>query len=169
MKVLSTWLDRLVYGVFLIGVCGGVFMTGLVLVSTLMRYLAGSPIGFSDELSGLLFLSLSFLSLPHVLNTSQHIRIDMLVRTFSPRLAVAADIFANAIFVAFAGIFAYEAWDFMVFSLQIGSRSEISGVLLWPWMALMPLSMLLCILIIVRNGLQGLSGRDAASSEEGLS
>ncbi len=169
MRVLSTWLDRLVYGVFLIGVCGGVFMTGLVLVSTLMRYLAGSPIGFSDELSGLLFLSLSFLSLPHVLNTSQHIRIDLLVRTLSRRLAVAADIFANGIFVAFAGIFAYQAWDFMMFSLQIGSRSEISGVLLWPWMALMPLSMLLCILLVARNGLRGLARSDDEPSEEGLS
>ncbi|MFG6177598.1 TRAP transporter small permease [Halomonas sp. THAF12] len=144
-------------------------MTGLVLVSTLMRYLAGSPIGFSDELSGLLFLSLSFLSLPHVLNTSQHIRIDLLVRTLSRRLAVAADIFANAVLVTFATIFAYQAWDFMVFSLQIGARSEISGVLLWPWMALMPLSMGLCLLIIVRNGLRELFGCDAPSSAEGLS
>ncbi|MDN3524612.1 TRAP transporter small permease [Halomonas sabkhae] len=169
MKVLSAWLDRLVYGVFLIGVCGGVFMTGLVLVSTLMRYLAGSPIGFSDELSGLLFLALSFLSLPHVLNTSQHIRIDMLVRTFSARMAVVANIFANAIFVSFAFIFAYEAWHFMAFSLQIGSKSEISGMLLWPWMALMPLSMLLCILIILRNGLRGIFSHDAASSGESLS
>ncbi len=169
MKVLSTLLDRLVYGVFLIGVCGGIFMTGLVLVSTLMRYLAGSPIGFSDELSGLLFLSLSFLSLPHVLNTSQHIRIDLLVRTLSHRLAVAADIFANAIFIAFATTFAYQAWDFMMFSFQIGSRSEISGVLLWPWMALMPMSMLMCILIVVRNGLRSLAGSADESSGEGLS
>ncbi|WP_233440453.1 TRAP transporter small permease [Modicisalibacter coralii] len=139
-------------------------MTGLVLVSTLMRYLAGSPIGFSDELSGLLFLSLSFLSLPHVLNTSQHIRIDLLVRTFSERMAVAADIIANAILVIFAGIFAYQSWDFMMFSFQIESRSEISGVLLWPWMALMPASMLLCILIVVRNGLRSPARNEGTAS-----
>ncbi|MCG7599286.1 TRAP transporter small permease [Halomonas sp. McH1-25] len=144
-------------------------MTGLVLVSTLMRYLVGRPIGFSDELSGLLFLSLSFLSLPHVLNTSQHIRIDLLVRALPSRMAAVADIFANAILVAFASIFAYQAWDFMTFSLQIGARSEISGVLLWPWMALMPLSMLLCILIVVRNGLRGLTHNGDRSSGEGLS
>ncbi|TDX31696.1 TRAP-type C4-dicarboxylate transport system permease small subunit [Modicisalibacter xianhensis] len=144
-------------------------MTGLVLVSTLMRYLVGKPIGFSDELSGLLFLSLSFLSLPHVLNTSQHIRIDLLVRALPSRMAVAADIFANTILVAFASIFAYQAWDFMTFSLQIGARSEISGVLLWPWMALMPLSMLLCILIVVRNGLRSLTHNGDRSPGEGLS
>ena len=136
----------------MLGVVGGVMMTGLIFVSTLMRYLGGRPLRFSDELAGLLFLSLTFLSLPYVLDKGRHIRIEILTNLVPAPIARIMDVIGTLILVAFCMIFAYEAWDFMSFSLSINSRTDISGLLLWPWMAIMPFSMLLCLLVQLRHG-----------------
>lgn len=145
-------IEKTVYGSFLLGVIGGVIMTGLIFVSTLMRYLGGRPLRFSDELAGLLFLSLAFLSLPYVLDKGRHIRIEILTNLAPAPIARMMDVIGTLILVTFCMVFAYEAWDFMSFSISINSRTDISGLILWPWMAIMPFSMLLCLLVQLRHG-----------------
>ena len=121
-------------------------MTALIFVSTLMRYLGGHPLRFSDELAGLLFLSLTFLCLPYVLNQGRHIRIEILVNLMPAGIAKIMDFIGVIVLLAFCSIFAYESWSFMNFSFSLNSRTDISGILLWPWMMIMPFSMVLCIL-----------------------
>lgn len=158
-------IARTAYGAFLLGVLGGVVMTGLIFVSTLMRYLGGSPLRFSDELAGLLFLSLTFLCLPYVLDKGRHMRIEILLNLVPAPMARIMDVIGTITLVTFCVVFAYEAWDFMDFSRSISSRADISGILLWPWMAIMPFSMLLCLLVQLRHGTrQPLA--DRASEEE---
>lgn len=154
VRKISLMIERTAYGAFLLGVFGGVVMTGLIFVSTLMRYLGGQPLRFSDELAGLLFLSLTFLCLPHVLDKGRHIRIEVLINIVSGPVARIMDVVGTMTLIVFCVIFAYEAWDFMDFSRSIGSRADISGILLWPWMAIMPFSMLLCVLVQLRHGMR---------------
>ncbi|WP_107850430.1 TRAP transporter small permease [Oceanimonas marisflavi] len=154
MSLLTKIVDRLCYGLFLAGVGGGILMTITVFASTLLRYLFGSPVHFSNELAGLLFFSLTFLTIPHVLNSGRHIRIDLITRALSARAARLSETFAGLVLILFSTIVIYESWDFMVFSREIEARSDISGLLLWPWMALMPLSFVLCILVQLRHGLR---------------
>ncbi len=154
MYFIAKLIDRLSYGLFLIGVAGGIVMTFTVFTSTLMRYVFDSPIHFSNELAGLLFFSLTFLTIPHVLNSGRHIRIDLVTRKLSPLAARLSEVFTSLILILFSAIIIYESWDFMLFSYEIDSRSEISGLLLWPWMILMPLSFALCILVQLRHGLR---------------
>ncbi|MFQ3789062.1 TRAP transporter small permease [Halomonas sp. A29] len=154
MQKINLLIERTAYGSFLLGVVGGVIMTGLIFVSTLMRYLGGRPLRFSDELAGLLFLSLTFLCLPYVLDKGRHIRIEILVNLMPEPMARIMDLIGTLILILFCTIFIYEAWDFMEFSFSINSRTDISGILLWPWMAIMPFSMLLCILVQLRHGMR---------------
>ncbi|SEL65880.1 TRAP transporter small permease [Halomonas daqiaonensis] len=154
LRILSLLIARTAYGVFLLGVFGGVVMTGLIFVSTLMRYLGGSPLRFSDELAGLLFLSLTFLCLPYVLDKGRHMRIEIIRNIVPGPMARIMDVISTLTLVAFCMAFAYEAWDFMGFSYSISSRADISGILLWPWMAIMPFSMLLCLLVQFRHGIR---------------
>ncbi|UTW14471.1 TRAP transporter small permease [Marinobacterium rhizophilum] len=128
-------------------------MTLIILVSTLLRYLAGQPISFSDELAGLLFLTMAFSTFPHVLNKSGHISLDLLTERMSPGMRKICSLFSAAIFIAFAITFSYQAWGFMDFSRLISSRTDVSGILLWPWMALMPASMVLCIAVELKKQL----------------
>ncbi|PMR72741.1 TRAP transporter small permease [Billgrantia endophytica] len=154
MHIFGKLIDKLTYSLFLIGVMGGIGMTLLVFVSTVLRYVIGRPIYFSNELAGLLFLSLTFLTIPHVLNIGRHIRIDLAVNSLRPPMKRVTGLFSSFVLIAFSLIFIYESWDFMRFSLMIDARSDISGILLWPWMILMPLSFTLCILVQIRHGLR---------------
>jgi len=126
-------------------------MALLVLVSTLLRYIAGHPLSFSDELAGLLFLTMAFTTFPHVLNKSGHISLDLVVKKLPYSFQKACVVLAALIFAAFAITFTYQAWQFMAFSKMISSRTDVSGILLWPWMALMPASMILCIVVEVKK------------------
>lgn len=154
MRKANLLIERTAYGSFLLGVIGGIVMTGLIFVSTLMRYLGGRPLRFSDELAGLLFLSLTFLCLPYVLDKGRHIRIEILLNLVPVPMARIMDLVGTMTLVVFCVVFAYEAWDFMAFSFSINSRTDISGILLWPWMTIMPFSMLLCLLVQFRHGIR---------------
>lgn len=153
MHIFRKSIDKAAYGLFLLGVACGILMTLLVFVSTLLRYVIGKPIYFSNELAGLLFLSLTFLTIPHVLNIGRHIRIDLVVDSFSSPMKRLAHFFSSLVLIVFSAVFIYESWGFMQFSQVIDARSDISGILLWPWMLLMPLSFALCILVEIRHGL----------------
>lgn len=166
MHRISSLVDRLAYGLFILGVVGGILMALLIFVSTTLRYAVGTPVNFSDEMAGLLFFSMSFLSLPHVLNQDRHIRIDLLTRAMPAAMARLAGVFASLVLIAFACVFAWESWSFMRFSQDIDARSDISGLLLWPWMTLMPAALLLCVIIQLRKGLVPVAR--ATSHEEPL-
>ncbi|MDQ7729536.1 TRAP transporter small permease [Halomonas sp. SpR8] len=147
-------IHKAAYGSFLLGVLSGVSMTALIFISTLMRYLGGRPLRFSDELAGLLFLSLTFLCLPHVLNKGRHIRIEILINLVPLGIAKVMDFIGVITLLTFCSIFAYESWNFMNFSFSLNSRTDISSILLWPWMAIMPFSMVLCMLVQITHGLK---------------
>lgn len=151
---ISRMVHKTAYGAFLLGVACGISMTALIFISTLMRYLGGRPLRFSDELAGLLFLSLTFLCLPHVLNKGRHIRIEILINIVPPGIARLMDFIGVITLLVFCSIFAYESWNFMSFSFSLNSRTDISSILLWPWMAIMPLSMLLCMLVQLSHGIK---------------
>ncbi|MCP8687196.1 MULTISPECIES: TRAP transporter small permease [Marinobacterium] len=151
MSMLTTLIDRLARMLFILGVLAGILMTVLIFTSTLLRYLIGHPIGFSDELAGLMFVTLAFTTIPHVLNQNRHIGLDLFTGMLSHTAQLYVQWLAALIFIAFALILAWESWQFMTFSHQISARSDISGLLLWPWMAIMPFSMVLTILIQLKN------------------
>ncbi|MBU2964637.1 TRAP transporter small permease [Amphritea sp. 2_MG-2023] len=151
MLLFSKVIDFIVKIVFYIGVSSGIIMTLLVFASTLLRYLAGQPISFSDELTGLLFLTMAFTTFPYVSNKSGHIRLDLITNKMPPTIQKIFIPIASAIFITFAVIFAWQSWQFLEFSKFISSRTDVSRILLWPWMALMPISMILCVLVEIKK------------------
>ncbi|GAA0402052.1 hypothetical protein GCM10009133_08530 [Cocleimonas flava] len=151
MLKLSRAIDFTAKSFFKIGVFSGAVMALLVLVSTLLRYVLGQPISFSDELAGLLFLTMAFTTFPHILNESGHISLDLLIKRMPSFLQKICAYFGMLVFITFAVVFTYQAWKYMGFSKQINSRTDVSGILLWPWMALMPLSMILCVIVEINK------------------
>lgn len=162
MKIIDTAIDRVAYGMFLCGVIAGILMTLTVFVSTLMRYVFNSPLHISNELAGLLFLSITFLTIPHVLNINRHIGIDLVVKQLPVRFQGLIGQLAGLVLITFAAIFVYQSWGFMMFSRAIEARSDISGLLLWPWMLLMPLSFTMCIISTLKKMLKRCAARDVA-------
>ena len=158
-RLLSKLLDKLIQLLFHIGVLAGAIMALLILSSALLRYLAGAPLSFSDELAGLLFVTLAFTTFPHVMERAEHINLTILTERMGPVAQRLCRFGGGMIFLTFATVFVYQSWQFTDFSRMIESRTDVSGLLLWPWMALMPASMVLCLLVELRGLTRLLSER----------
>lgn len=118
----------------------GIALTSFVALSAVMRYVAGKPFAFTEELVGLLFCALVFLALPAVTLRRQHIEVTLLRDCFGPRARQLCDIAARLLTVLFALWFGWYALDFALISYQLTSRSDMAGMLLWPWMSLIVLA-----------------------------
>lgn len=129
----------------------GIFV--LLAVSSLKRYFGGSPVPYTEELAGLLFVVTSIAAVPHAVATGQHVRLLVLWRRLPPllagALAVAGDLAGAAVLV----VLVRQMVAFAAYSLDVGSRTEISELLLWPWMAVMPLSLAVLALAITLRAL----------------
>lgn len=124
----------------------GIALTLLVALSAVMRYALGQPFAFTEELVGLLFAALVFLALPYVTFRRQHIEVTLLRDCLPAGAQRVCDIAARLLMVLFACWFGWYALDFAVMSYGLGSRSDIAGIALWPWMSLIVLA---CVLMAV--------------------
>ena len=64
MQRIETLLYALTRIIVHIGTVAALLLTGLVVLSSIMRYLLGSPFHFTEELVGLLFMAMVFLTVP---------------------------------------------------------------------------------------------------------
>ncbi|MBV7485134.1 TRAP transporter small permease [Bordetella sp. BOR01] len=122
----------------------GIALTLFVALSAVMRYVVGSPFPFTEELVGLLFSALVFLALPYVTLHRQHIEVTLVTDCFPPAVRRWTDRLANGLVILFAFWFGSYAFDFALVSYQIQARTDIAGIVLWPWMALIVLA---CVLM----------------------
>src|SRR3546814_3681029 len=91
---------------------------------------------FTEELVGLFFSALIFLALPYVTLHRQHIEVTLLTDRYPPVVRRWSDRLANGLVILFAVWFGTFALDFAFVSYQVQARTDIAGVTLWPWMAL---------------------------------
>ena len=118
-------------------------MVALVVLSVAMRHFASAPFRFTEELVGLLLCATLFLALPQVTLSGSHVRVDLLRRYLGQRGRRVLGIFAAAVMVAFCLWFTIEALPWLDFAYRRTLKSEASRLLLYPWMATVPLSLAL--------------------------
>ena len=123
-RVVEVVCDALLY----VATAAGILVTVFVALSSMMRYAIGKPFAYTEELVGLLFATMVFLSLPYCTLRRRHIEVTLL----TDRLLL---------FCIWYGTF---AWEFVAVSWQLHSKSDMGGILLWPWMASMFVA---CVLI----------------------
>lgn len=82
-------------------ICGLLFlgMFGAFLIQIFMRYVVGYPMGWTDELSVLLFIWAVFLANAFILNDSEHIRFNLIFHKLPLQVKRLVTIATSAIFV----------------------------------------------------------------------
>lgn len=108
-------------------------MAALTVAAVAMRYGAGAPFRFTEELGGLLLVTSVFLSLPYVLARHEHIRLTLVADRLPPRPRRVLWIVGQLIFLAFAVVFLRGAWADALFTLRLGLRSEVARIPLGPF------------------------------------
>lgn len=134
-------------------------MTALVALSVVMRYFVGSPLAFTEELVALLYLAMVFFTIPVSTLRREHIVVNVCVQRAGPRSQRLLGLAAALVMIVFAVWFVYETYAFTAFSRRLDARSDHVGILLWPWMAIMPLTIALAGVIALVQGWQLLRHR----------
>lgn len=131
----------------LVSVFGGMAMAALVVLGVAMRYFVGSPLAFSDELVGLLFVLIAFAILPSSELRHRNISVTLITDMMSPRLKTVARIARLVLVIAFALAFSKLAIDFAITSATFGARMDSLNVSIVPWILIIPIAALLAGLI----------------------
>lgn len=143
MRALDVCLRVTAAGLAALAAASAFAMVALVVLSVAMRHLAGAPFRFTEELVGLLLCATLFLALPQVTLSGAHVRVGLLERTLGPRGRTVLGVLAAAVMVAFCLWFTIEALPWFDFAFRRAIKSEASRLLLYPWMATVPLSLAL--------------------------
>lgn len=147
MRLLAPALRFMLHAMNILSALAAVLMAAMVVLASVMRYFVGAPLTFSDELVGLLFVAMACLAIPVALLNRRHLVVDLVVTQMPGRWRRIIDVFAALVFIVFGAAFAYNAFDFADFSRTIEARSDIGGLLLWPWMMIVPATFGIAILV----------------------
>lgn len=147
MTLLARAVRLLLSAMNILAAIAAILMACMVVLATVMRYFVGAPLMYSDELVGLLFVCMAFMAIPITLLNRRHLVVDLVVSSMPQAGRRIVDVFAVLTFIVFAGVFAYNAYDFAEFSRVINARSDIGGLLLWPWMMIVPATFVIAALV----------------------
>lgn len=108
-----------------------------------MRYVAQVPFRFTEELVGLLMTAAFFLALPLVTLNAEHVRVQILVTSLPDRLARWVSVGAALFGFAFSVWFFWLCLPWFEFAYDRTIKTEVGRLLMYPWMFVVPLSLLL--------------------------
>lgn len=131
------WVARVLAALGAAAVAG---IFALVLAAVVMRYGAGAPFRFTEELSGLLLVSSVFLVLPLTVAGHHNIRVGLLADRTTGRARRVLWVLGQAVLVAFAVVFAWEAWKSTEFTMRLNLSSDVARLPLTPFMIAMTAS-----------------------------
>jgi C4-dicarboxylate transporter DctQ subunit len=121
-------LDRLVRALARIGTAlaaASLLLSMLVIgYSVVMRYFAGRPIPWADELGGYLLVASVMLAAADALFEGEHIRVDALVERLSARGRWIASLTGLCAILATAALLAVEGADMVAFSRMVDLKSN---------------------------------------------
>jgi TRAP-type C4-dicarboxylate transport system permease small subunit len=140
--------------VFLIGSILILFLGMLTLIDVFGRYLLNKPLKGSLEISELIMASVLFLCLAYSFFLKSHIKVDVIVSKFSPRMQGYWEAWANMISLLFLCLVVWQGAKRAI--EQLGNYTEILKIPISPIAFLVPIGCLFSCLYLVGHILSGL-------------
>lgn len=132
-------------------------VTALVTASAVGRYFIGTPNRMIEEVSGLLMVALLFVALA-VPGREGHIRVELVADRAKGPWRLIFRLAALVIMLLFAGMFAWDAWEQTRFNFNRNIKTELGGIAIWPWSAVMVAAL---AILALRSAIAFLQGDDA--------
>jgi TRAP-type C4-dicarboxylate transport system permease small subunit len=134
-----------------------IFAVIVNVVNVVARYGFDHAITGADELQIYLMIGMAFLGglVAHI--RQRHLRMDVLVRHFPPRVARFLNGFEALLAIAVCGLMTWVSWTYTVKMFRIGSHSENAHIPMWVPHSVLAISFTLMTLV----GLMRLFVRDA--------
>lgn len=134
MQRLIVFLEDMIAGFFLIG------GLGLVFWGVVMRYVAGRPIFWIDEIATYLVIWGAFLGYSVALREGRHIQVVILYDIFSLKARRILSIFVSSLGLLFCGFFVYGGILLEKTYLILGQESLNSQTPLWIPCLIIPIA-----------------------------
>lgn len=148
-NIVALGLDRLALACAAASALCMIAIVGIIVTSVLMRKFANTPLHFTEEVVGLLLSVSLFLGLPMVTLRAKHVRVALLADFLKGRAHAAVQITALVVGCAFFFWLIAETVPWFEFAFKRNLKTETSRILLYPWMAAMPLSLTLTAAVLV--------------------
>jgi TRAP-type C4-dicarboxylate transport system permease small subunit len=127
-----------------------------------MRYLAGTPVPWTDKVAGWLVVGLVMLASPEAQRRFEHIGVDVLTARLAPRAARMAHLFGTLSVLATALLLLDAGREMVAFSRMVGLMSDLEGIPIWWVQALLPAGAALLALVAACQSVLLLAGRTPA-------
>ena len=121
----------------------------LIGASVTMRYLTFTPFRFTEELVGLFMTAAFFLSLPLVTLHKKHVRVLIIISSLSDGVKWWVACLACLFGISFCTWFLLLCIPWLEFAYERQIKTEVGRLLMYPWMSVLPLSMLLTIIAFI--------------------
>lgn len=121
MKKILNWLDENIevyICVFLMS-----FMTFLIFVQVIMRYVFNSSLFWSEELARYVFIWLIYIGISYGCKLRKHIKIDAALYLFPKKVRPFVVILGDLLFIAFAAYIVYTGFNYSMAQIQYNMRS----------------------------------------------
>lgn len=151
-------------GLAVLATLAGIGIIGLVATSVGMRYLADAPFRFTEELVGLLMTASFFLALPLVTLNAEHVKVQILVSALPTQIKAWISLVAAVFGVTFSLWFFLLGLPWFEFAYERSIKTEVGRLVMYPWMALLPLSMVLTAFAFLIRVINDSIGNSAASA-----
>ncbi len=146
MNFISLFLQWFAYVMKVVSALTVMVLALFVSLAVVMRYFLGSPFHFTEEVVGLLFMTVVFLVLPTISLNNLNIKVELLSDAVSGTKKKILRMYAFAVTLVFGLWFAWASLDLVIFTYEIGARTEQVGIPLVYWLAVIPLSMVAAVL-----------------------
>jgi TRAP-type C4-dicarboxylate transport system permease small subunit len=158
MRRIETIFSAVSWAILWIATVALLSMTVIVVSSAFMRYVATRPFSFTEELVALMYMAMVFLAIPISTVLHRQVSITVLPERLMLKYAHPFRTLAALIMIMFCGWFGLECFLYVRESYVFNSKSEQVGLLLWPWMAIMPIAMWFVALISILHFFQAIYG-----------
>lgn len=166
MKILRLLNDKLEEYLMVVLV---IFMTGLIFLQVIMRYVFQHSLGWSEELARYVFLWSIWIGASYGAKTKTHVRLTILVSKFKPKVQQVINIVAYLIWVAFVIFLVVRGFQLVGIMYSSGQISTALHLPMWIAYASVPVGCSLMLFRLIQNGVYQIRHRGeqpAAGSEE---
>ncbi|MEP3278741.1 MAG: TRAP transporter small permease [Stappiaceae bacterium] len=163
-KKIEQGLERLALAFAIAAALAMVSIVVIIVTSVLMRKFANTPIHITEEMVGLLLSVSLFLGLPMVTLKAQHVRVSIVADQLRGVLGFALQTLALVAALIFFSWLIWESIPWLEFAFNRSLKTQTSRILLYPWMAALPLSLAVTWMIFAAR-LFGIIDRSAPASE----
>lgn len=148
-RYLAQGLEYLALAMAFLAALAMVGIVTIIVTSVIMRRFANAPLHITEDMVGLMLSVVIFLGVPYVTLRSKHVRVAIVAEAAGKRLAPVLAGAAMLVGVIFFGWIFVESLPWFEFAWKRGLKTETARILLYPWMAVLPLSIGLTWLIFV--------------------